>query len=343
MEKLDERAKEALRDRKVDNSERDFHIVFVPADEKVLVTNQLIHQAEGKGLSCLTDHCREHFRKVGLNESQKAQLKEQLQAGVDQPIDHKILSAFVNESSMAEATPLQPATKSNGHIGVFMYSDDHGTLKNLPVNRRATAICKSCNVDLQVRGDVFIGRNYDDEEAFLRLDFTTGDLDSNSEWMRKMATAREGARRNAISGKALDLKDKGNRLFQTGQFQEAVEKYTEAFAELGVDSVNSRKVRDGSLSSNSIVHALFSNRSACHYQLKMFDKALEDAIACTSVRPDWAKGYGRLAEALVSLQRPGEALSALQKGIELCTENETKIRAELNQKAENLKKAQINE
>lgn len=36
-------------------------------------------------------------------------------------------------------------------------------------------------------------------------------------------------------------------------------------------------------------HLLVSNRSACHFQLKDYDKALEDARLCIQLKQDWAK------------------------------------------------------
>lgn len=45
-------------------------------------------------------------------------------------------------------------------------------------------------------------------------------------------------------------------------------------------------------------HVLYSNRSGSYASLKQFDKALEDAIKTTELKPDWSKGWSRKGTAL---------------------------------------------
>ena len=69
-------------------------------------------------------------------------------------------------------------------------------------------------------------------------------------------------------------------------------------------------------------HTLFSNRSACHYNLCQYGKALEDGEKCIGVKGDWGKGYQRRAMALHALQRREEAIKDYEKGIELDPAND---------------------
>ena len=55
---------------------------------------------------------------------------------------------------------------------------------------------------------------------------------------------------------------------------------------------------------------VYSARSAAHFCLEKYDKALQDAIQTVEMRPDWSKGYFRKAEALSALQQAESALEA---------------------------------
>ena len=71
------------------------------------------------------------------------------------------------------------------------------------------------------------------------------------------------------------LKAEGNKAFAAKNFQEAVDKFSQA---IELDPSN---------------HVLYSNRSGAYASLKDYDKALEDANKTTDIKPDWAKGWGR--------------------------------------------------
>ncbi|KAL9122580.1 MAG: hypothetical protein Q9187_000863 [Circinaria calcarea] len=76
------------------------------------------------------------------------------------------------------------------------------------------------------------------------------------------------------------LKAEGNKAFAAKNFDEAVEKFSQA---IELEPTN---------------HVLYSNRSGAYASLKNFDKALEDANKTTELKPDWAKGWGRKGAAL---------------------------------------------
>ena len=78
---------------------------------------------------------------------------------------------------------------------------------------------------------------------------------------------------------AEELKRRGNELFATRQYDEAIELYNKAIA---IDSENA---------------VLYSNRSACYASKKQWQKALEDAKISISKDPNFIKAYHRLAAA----------------------------------------------
>ncbi|OVA06698.1 Tetratricopeptide TPR-1 [Macleaya cordata] len=67
--------------------------------------------------------------------------------------------------------------------------------------------------------------------------------------------------------------------------------------------------------------AVLSNRSMCWAHMKEGDRALDDANACISLRPDWPKAYYRAGVALNILKRYGDAADAFFKGVKLDPEN----------------------
>lgn len=51
---------------------------------------------------------------------------------------------------LVETVPLLSNSKQNQFVGVNLYVDDTGAIKNLPVNVRATDICQCCGHQTQV-------------------------------------------------------------------------------------------------------------------------------------------------------------------------------------------------
>jgi len=96
-----------------------------------------------------------------------------------------------------------------------------------------------------------------------------------------------------------DFKAKGNAAFSAKNFSEAVECFSQG---IQLDGSN---------------HVLFSNRSASYAGLKQFDKALEDADKCISLKPNWGKGYGRKGAALHGMGDLDSAVEAYKKGLEV--------------------------
>ncbi|KAL6794005.1 hypothetical protein V8C43DRAFT_277224 [Trichoderma afarasin] len=77
-----------------------------------------------------------------------------------------------------------------------------------------------------------------------------------------------------------ELKALGNKAIAEKNFDEAIDKFTQAIA---LQPEN---------------HILYSNRSAAYASKKDWDNALKDAEKTTEIKPDWAKGWGRKGAAL---------------------------------------------
>jgi tetratricopeptide (TPR) repeat protein len=95
-----------------------------------------------------------------------------------------------------------------------------------------------------------------------------------------------------------ELKELGASAWKDKNFSLAVQHYSKAI-ELEPES-----------------HVLFSNRSAAHASLQHWQEALGDADKCISLKPDWAKGYGRRAAAYEGLGERIKAKAAYQAGLD---------------------------
>ncbi|KAK1444883.1 TPR repeat containing protein [Babesia gibsoni] len=100
-----------------------------------------------------------------------------------------------------------------------------------------------------------------------------------------------------------DFKAKGNEAFKAGRYMEAVQHFTEAIKLNPSDGI------------------LYSNRSGAYASMNMFQQALEDAMQCVTLKPDWPKSYSRKGLALYKLGRMSEAKEAYEIGLALDPEN----------------------
>jgi len=72
---------------------------------------------------------------------------------------------------------------------------------------------------------------------------------------------------------ATAFKNEGNKAFLESRFQDAVDAFTKAIEINPNDNV------------------FYSNRSGAYASMNKLDEALEDAVKCIQLKPDWAKGY----------------------------------------------------
>jgi hypothetical protein len=93
-------------------------------------------------------------------------------------------------------------------------------------------------------------------------------------------------------------REEGNSAFKASDFLQAAVFYTEA-----IELCPS-------------LHLAWANRAQCMLQTGQPEKALGDAVRCTELAPDYAKGWFRKGMALHALKRFGEAIPALVKAEE---------------------------
>jgi stress-induced-phosphoprotein 1 len=94
-----------------------------------------------------------------------------------------------------------------------------------------------------------------------------------------------------------ELKALGNKAIAEKNFDEAIDKFTQAIA---IQPEN---------------HILYSNRSAAYASKKDWDNALTDASKTTEIKPDWAKGWSRKGAALHGKGDLDGAIEAYEAGL----------------------------
>ncbi|XP_068702489.1 TPR and ankyrin repeat-containing protein 1-like [Montipora foliosa] len=95
-------------------------------------------------------------------------------------------------------------------------------------------------------------------------------------------------------------KSRGNQLHKTNEY-ELMAKYCSLAMEFTPSS------------DSETLTALLSNRCVAFINLKQWEEALADAEKCTTIRPQWFKGYSRHGTCLFYLNRFGDALGSFCK------------------------------
>lgn len=113
-----------------------------------------------------------------------------------------------------------------------------------------------------------------------------------------------------------ELKAQGNQAIAAKNFDEAIDKFTQA---IEIQPEN---------------HILYSNRSAAYASKKDWANALKDAEKTTEIKPDWAKGWGRKGTALHGNGDLLGAAEAYESGLKIDPNN-----AQLKSGLDSVKKA----
>ncbi|RHY58915.1 hypothetical protein DYB26_004565 [Aphanomyces astaci] len=94
-----------------------------------------------------------------------------------------------------------------------------------------------------------------------------------------------------------EAKTRGNRFFQEGQYQQAIDAFTEA---ISIDPSNA---------------VYYSNRSGAYLKVNKAAQAVTDARKVVELRPEWPKGYSRLGTSLFYQKKYADAKAAYEKGL----------------------------
>lgn len=174
-----------------------FTYAFVPVDLTSAIT---IHEASTSGgldHDALRLAAEAHFAAATT-----AEFREQQDKIMNDYIVSKGGKAgtFPKLSSSVEIVVLQLPTRDNGYIGVSMYCDQNGKMKNFELNSRATSLVQACGHANQIFGDTFIGRYYDNEEfPWERRNFSLEDLNSDAPWVIEAKSRNQGKSGGAYS------------------------------------------------------------------------------------------------------------------------------------------------
>jgi tetratricopeptide (TPR) repeat protein len=104
---------------------------------------------------------------------------------------------------------------------------------------------------------------------------------------------------------SLAAKQRGVAAFQAKRFEDAVREFTDA-----ISKASSESALDA-------LHTFHGNRCAAFQHLGRFEKAVDDAEACTQIKPTWPKGWAHLGNCKSQLGLYGEAATAYRKVCEL--------------------------
>ena len=104
------------------------------------------------------------------------------------------------------------------------------------------------------------------------------------------------------------FKDEGNMAFKRGEFQIALESYSQG--------IEIAKESTGAVS-NYLISQLYSNRAAVKLQTADFDGALQDANEAIRSDPNNMKGYYRAAKASFNLERFMESCETCEAGLRI--------------------------
>eukprot|EP00667_Euglena_gracilis_P025201 EG_transcript_29468 len=126
-------------------------------------------------------------------------------------------------------------------------------------------------------------------------------VDSQSE--HKLVEAFQDLPRDVLQQAVEHMKELGNKHFQAGQYQEAIDQYSQALIGAPFD------------------YKIYGNRALVHIKLKQYDQAIADADACIKLNKGWAKGYYRKGCAYLAQQKAKEALPYFRKTLELEPQN----------------------
>ncbi|CAE8643396.1 unnamed protein product [Polarella glacialis] len=109
-------------------------------------------------------------------------LKEKTASGA---MSGEALDRLLSATSV-EIFPVLLPTKDCGFEGISVYCDDKGVAKGLEENPRAGGLVQAAGYHAQTfRGDIFMGRIFDDnEDIWRRADFTMQDCKSDAAWIQ---------------------------------------------------------------------------------------------------------------------------------------------------------------
>lgn len=317
-----------------------FKYVYIPADHTESLEERTFKCDQSDDVMGFLNMAKAHFTAASPAQSQaeQQQLQKAFRANLGAKaagVSDEMLNMLAGHQ-LVEPIALLANAPETGFVGVYMYCDDQATLKHLPINQRATAIAAAAGQALEVSGDVFIGRYFDNEDDFKRMDFTLSDLNSSAPWIQEAqqqilrrsqrssntqalmhnlqqqhtdskqaaaaaaATAAGGGSSAAKQQSPSEVeKVKGNEAYRKRDYQAALGHYTAA---LKLDPSNT---------------AARNNRAQAYLALHMHQQAAADTAAVLEAEPQNVKALLRRAAAREGLSQCQEAAADCRRALEL--------------------------
>lgn len=164
-----------------------FKYVLVPASPNEEMKEMTFEKPVSLEKDEFRTSCENYFASAGATVDKGmllAQLNERTGKKLEQEMDADMLDKVMGVASV-EIFPIMLPTKAFGFHCVSAYCDDKGVSKDLEINVRVSGLVQACGYPgQQFRGDVFLGRVFDDEDAWERVDFTMADCNSDADWVQ---------------------------------------------------------------------------------------------------------------------------------------------------------------
>lgn len=118
----------------------------------------------------------------------------------------------------------------------------------------------------------------------------------------------------SLTAKAEMYKNKGNNEFKLGNYQSAIDFYTEAICKYICPShINLFAF----LETQPNEPAFYTNRAIANLKIEKFEPAMNDCRAALRINDKFTKAYNRMSKCQIALGQLAEASVSLQKSIDL--------------------------
>eukprot|EP00878_Enallax_costatus_P027138 GHUV01029191.1.p1 GENE.GHUV01029191.1~~GHUV01029191.1.p1 ORF type:complete len:158 (+),score=56.02 GHUV01029191.1:105-578(+) len=133
-----------------------FHYVYIPADNTEAIQELTFETTQSDEVMSFLNHLKRHFKKAdgGKSAAQKQAHHQAFKAQMGDKaagVDDNLLQ-MLSQQQLVEPIALLSNAPATGFTGVYMYCDDQASIKQLPINQRATAIAEAAGQHLQVSG-----------------------------------------------------------------------------------------------------------------------------------------------------------------------------------------------
>ena len=222
-----------------------FQCVFIPAENTSPMVVKEFSKSGGLTDDALRKAAEAYFARDANRIDREAEQRVVGDALVKQGIDPSKVGELLGEgsplaglSAKVEIIAVTCATETNGFLAVSMYCDGHSGLKpDCKSNARATTLAKACGHAIDIRGDCFIGRAFDDErEEWERRDFLITDMNIDAPWVQLAIAANAGKNLSGHTSSGIQQKLLGSDSsgVNNGDKEEGYLSFTESSDEIEV-------------------------------------------------------------------------------------------------------------